>query len=540
MSTPDAETAPLLRTRRSERASVLSFAKTSGVSRLDVFAFVHSRLYLYPVQPLTRRWRHPREPSTIPAPPRDDRDADRTPPAVVHPTATLVAVLAVSAYAGVTLKVRAGRRPEPPRASLLDRSARSSSPPRPITRLFPTVSAAVAAPPAFARMAHISPDPTPRPPPLLSSRSQARHDAFSSVSSLGDEADSARVAASVEYASARQTTENAKSAYDAAVREASEASAAVDAARATEAASAEASTHSVRDASEAFDVATGYAADAAKANKVTANGDAAGDKAGFAAVKARYEQSTAKIAELEANAAEAESRIAAAEAARATADQVHADAEARAEETAKASEAAANAATADASMGEESVDAAMRRADDIAAAAMAAGDAQAASQDAAAAAASAAAVVAEAETAKRAVAVELEAERAANERLKMDATEAERSLVRSTAAAVTQTAATDSQTTSAHDAAVRAADVSASAENAAATAKETTQILVDVAERRAKEVEEARRTYQKAMDDEAVKRAALEAADAAVATSNAVDDAARVSAANEQAVQTEA
>lgn len=51
MSTPDAETAPLLRTRRSERASVLSFAKTSGVSRLDVFAFVHSRLYLYPVQP---------------------------------------------------------------------------------------------------------------------------------------------------------------------------------------------------------------------------------------------------------------------------------------------------------------------------------------------------------------------------------------------------------------------------------------------------------------------------------------------------------
>ena len=87
---------------------------------------------------------------------------------------------------------------------------------------------------------------------------------------------------------------------------------------------------------------------------------------------------------------------------------------------------------------------------------------------------------------------------------------------------------------------MRAADVSASAENAAATAKETTQILVDVAERRAKEVEEARRTYQKAMDDEAVKRAALEAADAAVATSNAVDDAARVSAANEQAVQTEA
>jgi len=53
MSTPDAETAPLLRTKRSERASVLSFAKTSGASRLDVFAFVHSRLYLYlyPVQP---------------------------------------------------------------------------------------------------------------------------------------------------------------------------------------------------------------------------------------------------------------------------------------------------------------------------------------------------------------------------------------------------------------------------------------------------------------------------------------------------------
>lgn len=53
MSSPDAENAPLLRTKRSERSSVLSFAKTSGTSRLDVFSFVYSRLYSTP-------WRHPR------------------------------------------------------------------------------------------------------------------------------------------------------------------------------------------------------------------------------------------------------------------------------------------------------------------------------------------------------------------------------------------------------------------------------------------------------------------------------------------------
>ena len=49
MSTPDAENAPLLRAKRSERSSVLSFAKTSGASRLDVCSFVYSRLYYTPV-----------------------------------------------------------------------------------------------------------------------------------------------------------------------------------------------------------------------------------------------------------------------------------------------------------------------------------------------------------------------------------------------------------------------------------------------------------------------------------------------------------
>ena len=229
MSTPDAETA-LSSGPGGPSGPPSSVSRRPRVCLVSMFSLLCTRVCTCTRYSLTRRWRHPREPSTIPAPPRDDRDADWTPPAVVHPTATLVAVLAVSAYAGVTLKVRAGRRPEPPRASLLDRSARSSSPPRPITRL-PRPSRPPSRPARPREDGSYLTRPTPRPPPLLSSRSQARHDALLRLIARRRGGFCA-VAASVEYASARQTTENAKSAYDAAVREASEASAAVDAARA--------------------------------------------------------------------------------------------------------------------------------------------------------------------------------------------------------------------------------------------------------------------------------------------------------------------
>ena len=68
MSTPDAENAPLLRTKRSERSSVLSFAKTSGASRLDVFLLC-TRVCTTPPwrhpAPRTPCRRYPRLPSTI-------------------------------------------------------------------------------------------------------------------------------------------------------------------------------------------------------------------------------------------------------------------------------------------------------------------------------------------------------------------------------------------------------------------------------------------------------------------------------------------
>ena len=183
MSTPDAENAPLLRTKRSERSSVLSFAKTSGASRLDVFLLC-TRVCTTPP------WRHPapRTPvSTIPAPPLDDRDADRTPPSSFlpqppssrsspSPPTPATPSRCARATPRTVPPIRA-RKTKPPHAGAIRAPRRAAPRSRPRPRAHPDVSPRPSPPPSRGKRRRLtqrnSPNsshpipPQPTYPPLF-------------------------------------------------------------------------------------------------------------------------------------------------------------------------------------------------------------------------------------------------------------------------------------------------------------------------------------------------------------------------------------
>ena len=113
------------------------------------------------------------------------------------------------------------------------------------------------------------------------------------------DADADRLDAATDLAGAERAAKHAKEAYDAAVAESTAASAAVDAARATAIEAVESTVDAVEAADDAMDLATGPVVDDSRGAAVDAQGDSAGDAAGYRAVKSRYEAAKASLVALE-------------------------------------------------------------------------------------------------------------------------------------------------------------------------------------------------------------------------------------------------
>ena len=158
----------------------------------------------------------------------------------------------------------------------------------------------------------------------------------------------------------------------------------------------------------------------------------------------------------------------------------------------------------------------MRRADEVTAASEAAGEAQVLAEETAKHAATTAAKVTEAKTALKTARDDVARERRANEALANDWRDAEASLVESAADAATDASAAvrvEAVTTESVDVAAGRGAIAEAEEKAKEEAGDAAE---DAAQDAAEEAARAKRAYEEAADDEKIRKAELEKAEAAM------------------------